>query len=97
MSKNLFIGNLPFTIEEEELKELFEEFGPLESVTVIKDRETNRSRGFGFVKYQEASDGENAIKSMDSKLVKNRCLKVNAAHNKNRESRKEEPSRSQAW
>jgi len=77
MSKKLYVGNLPFSATEEQLQEMFSEFGTVESVNLITDRETGRSRGFAFV---EMSDGhEEAIEALHEKDMGGRNLKVNEA------------------
>jgi len=79
VSKKLYVGNLPFSTTDEDLRELFAAHGSVESARVITDRETGRSRGFGFV---ELDDGgaENAIRALDGKDVGGRTLRVNEAH-----------------
>jgi len=77
-SMNIFVGNLPFTITETELRELFEEYGALESAKLITDRESGRSRGFGFVEMDNA-DADAAIKALNGKEMGGRSIKVNQA------------------
>lgn len=75
--KKLYVGNLPFSATEDEVRELFEEHGTVESVALITDRETGRPRGFGFV---EMSDGfEEAMSVLDGKDMGGRSLTVNEA------------------
>lgn len=75
--KNIYVGNLPYSTTEEELRALFEQHGAVDSVKVITDRDTGRSRGFGFV---EMSDGgEEAIAALDGKDMGDRPLRVNEA------------------
>ncbi len=78
---NIFVGNLPFTITETELRELFEEYGALESAKLITDRESGRSRGFGFVEMDNA-DADAAIKALNGKEMGGRSIKVNQAQPK---------------
>ncbi|MCK4414857.1 MAG: RNA-binding protein [Candidatus Eisenbacteria sp.] len=85
MSSNLYVGNLPFDVTEEELQELFEPQGEVISAKVITDRETGRARGFGFVEMQQDEDAQKAIQSLDGQDFKGRNLKVNLA--KPRENR----------
>ncbi len=80
MGKKLYVGNLSFTSTEAELRELFEEHGALESVNVITDRETGRSRGFGFVEYEDASSAAKAQQALDGRDFGGRSLRVNEAH-----------------
>ncbi len=77
MSKRIYVGNLPFSATEDEVRELFEEFGEVGSVSLISDRETGRPRGFGFVEMSSGSD--EAISALDNKDMGGRNLKVNEA------------------
>lgn len=79
MSKKLFVGNLPHAVTDSELKSLFEEFGTVASARVIMDRDTGRSKGFGFVEFGSASEAESAISGMNGKEVGGRALTVNEA------------------
>lgn len=77
MVKNLYVGNLPFQTTAEDLREAFSEFGTVTRTQIISDRETNRSRGFGFV---EMSDGaEAAVDGLNGKTFQGRTLTVNEA------------------
>lgn len=73
---NIYVGNLPFSVTEDALRELFEPFGEIQSVKLITDRETGRSRGFGFVEMDNA-DADAAIKSLNNTEMDGRTLKVN--------------------
>jgi RNA recognition motif-containing protein len=84
MGKKLYVGNLPFTSTEEELRALFGRHGSVESVNVIMDRETGRPRGFAFVEMAEASAATDAIKALDGTQLGGRALKVNEAQDKQR-------------
>ena len=75
----IYVGNLPFRATEDELRETFSEFGNVTSASIITDRETGRSRGFGFVEFSDDADGENAIKEMNGKDMQGRPLVVNEA------------------
>ena len=79
MTSNLYVGNLPFDVTEEELQELFSAQGQVVSAKVITDRETGRARGFGFVEMQQAEDAQKAIQNLDGQDLKGRNLKVNLA------------------
>ena len=79
MGKRLYIGNLGFDVTSKELEELFTEAGPCESVTIVTDRATGQSRGFGFVEMASDADAQKAIQSFDGKEFKGRALKVNEA------------------
>ena len=74
---NIFVGNLTYTCTEEELREAFEQYGAVESVRIITDRETRRSRGFGFVEMNDATEAKAAIDAMDGQNFGGRDLKVN--------------------
>ena len=75
----LYVGNLSFNTSNQDLNDLFGEIGPVESANIIEDRETGRSRGFGFVEMQNQADGETAIAQLNGKEVDGRELKVNEA------------------
>ena len=77
MKKKLYVGNLPFETTESDLKELFGQAGSVETVRIITDRETGRSKGFGFVEMQEG--GDKAIAAMNGQDFKGRALTVNEA------------------
>ena len=76
---NIYIGNLPYTITEDELKESFSSFGEVSSVNIITDRFSGQSKGFGFVEMPEDTEAEAAIKALDGQEIKGRNLKVNQA------------------
>jgi RNA recognition motif-containing protein len=84
MTKKLYVGNLPFTSTEAELRALFGRHGSVDSVNVITDRETGRPRGFAFVEMTEASAAADAIKALDGTQLDGRSLKVNEAQDKQR-------------
>lgn len=77
MSKRIYIGNLPFTATEDEVRDLFAEHGEVTSVHLVSDRETGRPRGFGFV--EMSSGGDEAIGALDQTQMGGRTLKVNEA------------------
>ena len=77
MSKRIYVGNLPFSASDDEIRSLFGEFGEVESVTLITDRETGRPRGFGFV---EMADGQRAMDELNGKDMGGRALRVNEAN-----------------
>jgi RNA recognition motif-containing protein len=77
MSKNLYVGNLPFRTTADDLREAFGQFGTVTRAQVVSDRETGRSRGFGFVEMADGAD--EAIAALDGALFQGRNLKVNEA------------------
>ncbi len=76
---NIYVGNLPWEIQEEDLRQLFEPFGAVDSVAVIKDKLSNRSKGFGFVEMPITAEAREAIETLNGKEVKRRVLRVNEA------------------
>jgi RNA recognition motif-containing protein len=79
MSTKLYVGNLSFNTSSQDLETMFGEAGTVQSVTILEDRETGRSRGFGFVEMASSEDANNAIATLDGKEVDGRNLKVNEA------------------
>lgn len=79
MSINIYVGNLSFDTQEDELRDLFATYGGVESAKIISDQFTGRSRGFGFVEMAEREEGMNAIRELDSKEFGGRNIKVNEA------------------
>jgi len=73
---NIYVGQLPYSVTEGDLKTMFSEFGELESVKVISDRETGRSKGFGFVEMPSNSDADRAIKALNGKVIEGKNIKV---------------------
>lgn len=84
MSTNLFVGNLTFATTSSELENLFAEYGEVQSAQVITDRDTGRSRGFGFVEMASSEAAEKAISSLDGRDVSGRQIKVNVAKPRSR-------------
>ena len=76
---NIYIGNLPFNATEDEIREVFAAFGQVNSVTIIKDKMSGRSRGFGFVEMAEDAESQNAIQALNGKDFKGRGMVVNEA------------------
>ena len=76
---NIYVGNMPYGTTEDELKDLFAEYGAVDSVSVIADRETGRSRGFAFVEMPNQAEAEAAIKALNGKEFNGRALTVNQA------------------
>jgi cold-inducible RNA-binding protein len=79
MSTKLYVGNLSFNTSTQDLETMFGESGTVQSTNIIEDRETGRSRGFGFVEMSTAAEAQAAISSLDGKEIDGRNLKVNEA------------------
>jgi len=82
LSKKLYVGNLPFSSTDEDLRDLFGRHGTVESVAVITDRETGRPRGFAFVEMEEASAADDAIRALDGSDLGGRSIRVNEAQDR---------------
>lgn len=76
---NIYVGNLPYSISEDELKNAFAKFGTVTSVKIIMDKATGRSKGFAFVEMANSSEGNQAIKSLNETDLNGRNIKVNEA------------------
>lgn len=79
MAQKLFVGGLPFAIDDDGLRQLFAEFGEIASADVIKDRESGRSKGFGFVEFADDAAAKAAIEAMNGKEVEGRTINVSEA------------------
>ncbi len=82
MAKKLYVGNIPFTTTEDELRSIFGQHGSVGSVSVITDRETGRPRGFAFVEMEDAGAADAAIQALDGSELGGRSLRVNEAHDR---------------
>ena len=80
--KNIFVGNLDFNTSEEELRQMFEAYGQVDRVSIMTDRDTGRSRGFGFVEMTNASEADKAIAALNGTDLGGRALKINEAQPK---------------
>jgi RNA recognition motif-containing protein len=76
---NIYVGNLSFDATQADIEQAFGEYGDVKSVNIITDRETGRSRGFGFVEMHDSQDGRDAIEGLNSKMMAGRALTVNEA------------------
>lgn len=87
---NIYVGNLAYSVNENDLKNLFEEFGNVSSASLIKDKMSGKSKGFGFVEMPNNSEAEKAINDLNDKPISGRKVKVNQAkpRNDNRQQRK---------
>jgi cold-inducible RNA-binding protein len=79
MSMKLYVGNLAFATSSQDLEQIFGQTGTVTSASIVEDRETGRSRGFGFVEMSTKEEGEAAISQLNGKEVSGRALKVNEA------------------
>jgi RNA recognition motif-containing protein len=79
MSTSIYVGNLPYTLREDYLEELFSQYGEIVSVRVVTDRETGRSKGFGFVEMADKDSADKAIEALNGYETDGRPLKVNEA------------------
>ncbi|MEM6960299.1 MAG: RNA-binding protein [Myxococcota bacterium] len=87
MPKRLFVGGLPWNVDDEGLADMFHEFaieGELKDYKVLTDRDTGRSRGFGFVTFSDESDADKAIEQMNKRKIEGRELTVNVANARKR-------------
>jgi RNA recognition motif-containing protein len=79
VSTKLFVGSLPWSVDDQKLKETFEKHGTVLSAKIVTDRNTNRSRGFGFVEMESSSDANDAIKALNESEIDGRNIVVNEA------------------
>jgi RNA recognition motif-containing protein len=79
---NIFVGNLSYDLTEEELSQAFEQYGELSSVKIIKNRFNGKSRGFGFVEFEDEANGQTAIDELNGQELKGRPLRVDKARPK---------------
>lgn len=79
MTSKIYVGNLPFSTSSDELQELFETYGKITQLNVIKDHATGRSKGFAFLTFETATSAENAVTGMNGKNLGDRALKVSIA------------------
>lgn len=87
MSEKIFVGGLSWDTDDSGLQRAFETFGPVEDVRVVTDRDTGRSRGFGFVTFSKAGDAAKAIAEMNGRELDGRTIAVNEAQERARSSR----------
>ncbi|MCF8225072.1 MAG: RNA-binding protein [Bacteroidales bacterium] len=79
---NIYVGNLDFRVEENELEELFSQYGRVSTAKVITDKYSGKSKGFGFVEMEQVDEARNAIKELSGTVYKNREIIVNIAKEK---------------
>jgi RNA recognition motif-containing protein len=92
---NIYVSNLSFHTNEEDLKTMFLKFGSVTSVKIIMDRETNRSRGFGFIEMPSEDEGNAAMVGMNNKEIEGRLLSVSVAKEREQRSGRNSSSRSE--
>ena len=90
---NIYVGNLSYRVTEDELQQLFAEYGSVVNVNIIKDKYTGQSKGFGFVEMEKQAEAEEAIKRLDGSSVNGRNIQVNQARPRNERSK----PRSRGW
>jgi len=76
---NIYVGNLPYTVRDNDLLEMFQAYGNVSSAKVVMDRETDRSKGFGFVEMSSDDEGANAVNKLNGYEINGRALRVNEA------------------
>ncbi|MDB5181299.1 MAG: RNA-binding protein [Candidatus Saccharibacteria bacterium] len=79
MATKLFVGSLPYSVTDDDLSQMFSDFGTVASAKVIFDRETNRSKGFGFVEFENDAEAKAAIDALNNKDIQGRTIVVNEA------------------
>jgi len=89
---NIYVGNLSYKMTDEDLGKLFSTFGSVSESKIVIDRETGRSKGFGFVEMPNQAEGDEAIRQLDGKEIEGRSIKVNVAKPK-----EDKPRRSQRY
>ena len=94
---NIYVSNLSFSVQDEDLKGFFEEYGEVTSAKVIMDKFTNRSRGFGFVEMSDDAAAQKAIQELDGGMVEGRAIKVNEAKPREERAPKKSFSGNNRW
>lgn len=95
---NIYVGNLSYDLTDDELQKAFADFGKVNSVTIVKDKMTGRSKGFGFVEMADDNEANTAIEGLNNKDLKGRLLKVNKAHDRKDDfSSRREPRKYSRW
>lgn len=83
---NIYVGQLPYSVTEEELREMFLEFGEVTKLNLIMDRYSGQSKGFGFIEMPNNSEADQAIKGLNKSMVKGREIKVNQAEERKKKT-----------
>lgn len=89
MPKNIYVGNINYSVDDHQLEDLFSQYGSVRSARVIMDRYTNQSKGFGFVEMDDENAADSAISSLNGADFEGRPLKVNVARDRNDRPRKD--------
>jgi len=89
----IYVGNMPYSVTSDALSDMFSEYGDVDEATVIKDRDSGRSKGFGFVDMPSDADANRAIKGLNGTQLDNRALVVNQARPRENRPRQERSSR----
>jgi RNA recognition motif-containing protein len=92
MKMNIYVGNLSYKMTDEDLRKLFSDFGTVGESKIVSDRDTGRSKGFGFVEMPNQAEGEEAIKQLNGKEIEGRSINVNIA-----KPREDKPRRTQRY
>ena len=79
MGRKLYVGNLPYSVNQQSLEEMFSQFGAVDSVNVVTDRDTGQSKGFGFVEMSSNAEAQQAIQGLNGSSLEGREIKVNEA------------------
>ena len=79
MGNKIYVGNLPFSVDQDGLKKMFESYGAITEATIISDRFSGRSKGFGFVTFEKDEDAQKAVSEMNEKEIEGRNIKVSEA------------------
>jgi RNA recognition motif-containing protein len=83
---NIYLGQLPYNVNEDELREIFSEYGEIASLNLVKDRFSGQSKGFGFIEMPNNSEADKAIKALNKSMLKGREIKVNQAEERRKKS-----------
>lgn len=97
MTINIYVGNLPYSANEEDLREAFSAYGEVSRTTIIMDRDSGRSKGFGFVEMPDKAAGEAAIKALDGSDLNGRNLRINEARPRDDRPRRPAGDREPRW
>ena len=84
---NIYLGQLPYNVNEDELREIFSEYGEIASLNLVKDRFSGQSKGFGFIEMPNNSEADKAIKALNKSMLKGREIKVNQAEERRKKTK----------